>query len=142
MICHVAPQENDDEGGSGHEMMEEIKINKIVACKSMTLKEWKGVCSKMNTTEITNGGRWIQETEEDAEGTNGDDDDDGGVDMDKYEERFLVKWDQLSFLHCSWETERDLVEFCEGAKGRLSIFFGKAEGGLLYDVDERLDGVS
>lgn len=62
--------------------------------------------------------------------------------LDRYEERFLVKWNDLSHLHCSWETEKDLVEFCDGAKGRLSTFFRKSVGGLLYDADERLDGVS
>jgi hypothetical protein len=107
---------------------EDVKIKKIIACKSMTLGEWKEVCKKMNTTEVTNGSRWIQE-ENDA-------------DPEKYEERFLIKWDNLSYLHCSWETERDMVQFCEGAKGRLSTFFRKAEGGLLYGQDERLDGVS
>lgn len=106
-----------------------MKINKIIACKSLRLREWKEICKNMNTTEITNGSRWIQ-------------DDDDGVDLDKFEERFLVKWDQLSFLHVSWETQRDLEEFCDGAKLRLRFFFRKAEGGLLYEQDERLDGVS
>ncbi len=45
-------------------------------------------------------------------------------------------------MHCLWDTERDMVEFCKGAKGRLSTFFRKAEGGLLYKRDERLYGVS
>lgn len=125
-----ADEEEEIEVGNDADDEEEFKINKIIACKSMTLKEWKDVCSKMNTNEITNGSRWIQEKELD------------GADLEKCEQRFLVKWDGLSFLHCSWETKTDLVELCEGAKGRLSTFFRKAEGGLLYDVDERLDGVS
>ena len=125
-----ADEEEGIEVGSDADDKEEFKINKIIACKSMTLKEWKDVCSKMNTNEITIGSRWIQEKELD------------GADLEKCEQRFLVKWDGLSFLHCSWETKTDLVELCEGAKGRLSTFFRKAEGGLLYDVDERLDGVS
>ncbi|EJK61181.1 hypothetical protein THAOC_18377, partial [Thalassiosira oceanica] len=125
----------DDEEGDGdvyyeddEEEEEEMKINKVIACKSLRIREWKDTCKNMNTTEITNGSRWIQ------------DDDDDGVDLDKFEERFLVKWDQLSFLHVSWETQRDLEEFCDGAKVRLKTFFRKAEGGLLYEQDERLDG--
>ncbi len=108
---------------------EEVKINKIIAARSMTLAEWEKVCFKMNTSEVTYGSRWIQEeTDRDPE---------------TYEERFLVKWEGLSFLHCSWETEKDLIDCCEGAKTRLSTFFRKAQkNGLLYDVDERLDGVS
>ena len=124
----MSEDEASDDDDDEEEEDEEMKINKIIACKSMTLKEWKDVCAKMNTTEVTNGSRWFQE-------------EDASVDPDtKYEERFLVKWDGLSFLHCSWETEKDLVEFCDGAKGRLSTFFRKAEGGLLYEADERLDG--
>ena len=120
-----AGSDDDDE----NEEEEEIKMNKVIACKSMKLREWKAVCAKMNTSEITNGSRWIQEV-------------DDSVDLETYEERFLVKWNDLSFLHCSWETQRDLLEFCEGAKGRLSTFFRKARDCLLYDADERLDGVS
>ena len=124
----------DEEDGDNNEEEEEIKMSKVIACKLMKLHEWKDVCAKMNTTEITNGSRWIQEVEDDTNNT---------VDnLDLYEERFLVKWNDLSYLHCSWETEKDLVEFCEGAKTRLSTFFRKAHGGLLYDADERLDGVS
>ena len=130
-------EENSEDEGSEvdsdveeeNEEEEEIKMNKVIACKLMKLSEWKTVCAKMNTTEITNGSRWIQEVDE-------------SVDLDNtYEERFLVKWNDLSFLHCSWETEKDLAEFCEGAKARLSTFFRKAHNGLLYDADERLDGV-
>ena len=105
-----------------------MKFNKIIAAQSMTLAEWENTCSTMNTTEITNGSRWIQEKSD--------------RDPSKYEERFLVKWEGLSFLHCSWETEKDLIEFCEQAKTKMSTFFRKAENGLLYDADERLDGVS
>ena len=124
----------DEDEDEEEEEEEEMKINKIIACKSMTLSEWRGVCARMNTTEITNGSRWIQENATPSSSAD--------ASFDKYEERFLVKWNDLSHLHCSWETERDLVEFCEGAKGRLSTFFRKAEGGLLYMADERLDGVS
>ena len=120
-------EESDEEGEEEMEM----KMNKVIACKSMTLKEWKEVCSKMNTSEVTNGSRWIQEETDES------------VDEEtKYEERFLIKWNELSFLHCSWETEKDLVQFCEGAKGRLSTFFRKQTDGMLYEPDERLDGVS
>jgi chromodomain-helicase-DNA-binding protein 1 len=119
---------DDDDDDEEEEEGEEMKFNKIIAAQSMTLGEWEKKCSKINTTEITNGSRWIQEKTD--------------RDPDKYEERFLVKWEGLSFLHCSWETEKDLIEFCEQAKTKMSTFFRKAENGLLYDADERLDGVS
>ena len=119
--------DDDDEHSEDGEDNDDMKINKIIAAKSLTLREWKQVCEKMNTTEITNGSRWIQE-------------EDPLQDPEKYEERFLIKWDGLSYLHCSWETEKDLVEFIDGAKNRLSTFFRKSENGLLFDADERLDG--
>ena len=121
--------EESEEESEEEEEEEEMKFSKIIASKSLTLKEWKEVSSKINTTEITNGSRWIQESDPDEN-------------PEKYEERFLVKWTDLSHLHCSWETEKDLLEFCDGAKTKLSTFFRKSQGGLLYDADERLDGVS
>jgi hypothetical protein len=122
-----AESESESEESEGEE--EEMKFSKIIASKSLPLKEWKDLSSKINTTEITNGSRWIQEAVENDN-------------PEKYEERFLVKWADLSHLHCSWETEKDLLEFCDGAKTRLNTFFKKAQGGLLYEADERLDGVS
>jgi hypothetical protein len=122
--------ESDEESEEeSEEEEEEMKFSKIIASKSLTLREWQGVTYNINTTEITNGSRWIQEAIPNEN-------------LDRFEERFLVKWNDLSHLHCSWETEKDLVEFCDGAKGRLSTFFRKSVGGLLYDADERLDGVS
>ena len=121
-------EEEEESESEGEEEEEEIKVSKIIAVKSLTLEQWKEEVSKINTTEITNGSRWIQEASEEN--------------PDKYEERFLVKWQDLSHLHCSWETEKDLVEFCEGAKQRIATFFRKSSGGLLYEPDERLDGVS
>ena len=133
----LTSEEEDEEDEEEEEEEEEMRISKIIACKSMTLSEWEGVCAKMNTTEITKGSRWIQEDSPIEAATAA-----AAGGFDKYEERFLVKWDDRSYLHCSWETERDLVEFCDGAKNRLSTFFRKAEGGCLYVADERLDGVS
>ena len=45
------------------------------------------------------------------------------------------------YLHCSWETKRNFIESCEGGKERLSMFFRKAEGGLLHMANEQLDSI-
>lgn len=119
---------DDDADDEEEKEEEEMKFNKIIAAQSLSLADWEKKCSTMNTTEITNGSRWIQEKTD--------------RDPNKIEERYLVKWEGLSFLHCSWETEKDLIEFCEQAKTKMSTFFRKANNGLLYDADERLDGVS
>jgi len=115
-----------EDSDSDEDDNEDMKIHRIIAAKTLTLKEWQEVCKNINTTEITNGSRWNQE--EDTR------------DPEKYEERFLVKWQNLSFLHCSWETEGDLVELIDNAKVHLNTFFRKSVNGLLYDADERLDG--
>ncbi len=121
--------ENEDDSDDNNSE-EELKIQKIIACKSLTLKEWKKICDKMNTSEIENGSRWFQEDK---------DDDDDDV-QSKFEERFLVKWADLSYLHCSWETEEDILDQVEGAKSYLTTFFRKSVNGLLFDSDERADG--
>lgn len=129
---HSESSDAESEGSeeeSEEEEEEEMKFSKIIASKSLTLKEWQEVSRNINTSEITHGSRWIQDPPP-------------SENMDRYEERFLVKWTDLSHLHCSWETERDLVEFCDGAKNRINTFFRKQKGGLLYEADERLDGVS
>jgi hypothetical protein len=113
--------DDDDEG---------LKIQRIIACKSLTRKDWKRICDKMNTSEVDFGSRWFQE---------------GGKDVNvlgdnTFEERFLVKWSELSYLHCSWETESDLIDQVDNAKQYLSTFFRKSENGLLFSADERCDG--
>ena len=61
-------------------------------------------------------------------------------DENVFEERFLVKWTNLSFLHCSWEGQDDLIAQVDNAKTYLTTFFRKSENGLLFDADERGDG--
>jgi len=98
-----------------------------VASKSEPRKKWKQLCHGINTSEIDYGSRWFQEDPEDDDG-------------DLFEERFLVKWSDLSYLHCSWETEDDLIDQVDGAKTYLTTFFRKSENGLLFTADERCDG--
>lgn len=120
-------EESDMDEEEGDEEEEPFKIQRIIASRSEPKKIWKEICNKIHTSEIEYGSRWFQENEH-------DDDD------DTYEERFLVKWSDLSYLHCSWETQNDLVEQIDGAKSYLSTFFKKSENGLLFSADERCDG--
>ena len=109
-----------------------MKINKVIAAKVVSLKEWDAVCTELSTPEVgSNGSRLVQGSSRKL----------ASHKRRQLEERFLVKWDGFSFLHCSWETERDLVKYCEGAKGRLTTFRRKATNGLLYSEEERLGGV-
>ena len=103
---------------------EPIRIQRILASRSETKGTWKKLTEKMNTSEIDHGSRWYQESHDD----------------DVYEERFLIKWADLSYLHVSWETQGDLIEQIDGAKTYLSTFFRKSHNGFLFTPDERCDG--
>jgi len=120
----VTNYSNVDEDDS----QEEMKIQRIIASRSETIRSWHEICSKMNTSEVDNGSRWFQESTE--------------VDksLDTYEERYLVKWNGLSYLHCSWETKEDLLELIETASTHLRNFFSKSRGGYYFSADERGDG--
>jgi SNF2 family DNA or RNA helicase len=119
-----ASDDDDDE-----EDEEPFKIQRIVASRTETITKWREICQTMNTSEVHFGSRWYQSTSDDV---NANDD-------STYEERFLVKWADLSYLHVSWETERDLIEQLEG-QSYLKTFFRKSTNGLLYSADERCDG--
>ncbi|KAG7395327.1 choline dehydrogenase 7 [Phytophthora boehmeriae] len=41
---------------------------------------------------------------------------------DAGEERFLIKWKKLSYLHTSWQTENELLETDKNAKGKIQRF--------------------
>jgi len=109
---------------------DELKIQRIIACKSETIAAWKNVCKKLNTSEVENGSRWFQESDEKS----------SARDDNKFEERFLVKWADMSYLHCSWETQEDLKDQVDTAKTHLTNFFRKSVNGYLFSADERLDG--
>jgi len=106
---------------------EPLKIQRIIASRSETRKVWKSIMKDMNTSEVEDGSRWFQKEIDSSQDH-------------VYEERFLVKWADVSFLHCSWEMEDDLIEQVEGAKNYLNTFFRKSVNGLLFDLDERGDG--
>ncbi|TMW60949.1 hypothetical protein Poli38472_000991 [Pythium oligandrum] len=49
------------------------------------------------------------------------------------EERFLVKWKKLSYIHVSWELEKSLLEVDKNAKGKIQRFREKESFDLLSD---------
>ncbi|CAH0474051.1 unnamed protein product [Peronospora belbahrii] len=62
--------------------------------------------------------------------------DDNEIDAD--EERFLIKWKTLSYLHTSWQTEDELLETDKNAKGKIQRFREK-ETRALYAQDVQGD---
>ena len=136
-------QDDDDDEESEEEEaddQEPMKIQRIIASRTETISKWKEICRTMNTSEVHYGSRWYQEQQlsskknKDQDSSNENKDDDTA-----FEERFLVKWADLSFLHVSWETEQDLIDQVDG-QSYLRTFFRKSTHGLLYSADERCDG--
>ena len=107
---------------------EPFKISKILARRSETASAWKDICSKMNTSVLDNGSRWTQVVDPSSDG--------GAV----VEERFLIKWSDVSHMHCSWENQADLLDLIDGANLALARFATKYPDGLAYDINERCDG--
>jgi hypothetical protein len=105
----------------------EYKIQKLLASRTETRARWREICNDINTAEIHRGSRWFQ-----------DDDKNGGD--DEVEERFLVKWSGLSFLHCSWESREDILDEIEGSQRFFTSFAQRSENGFIYSADERMDG--
>jgi hypothetical protein len=113
------------------EQEESLKIQRIIATRTEKRAHWKEICKDMNTSEVHYGSRWFQNASQVAD----TEEDDGA-----FEERFLVKWDDVSFLHCSWETQDDILEQVESSRSYFTTFFRKSSNGLLYSADERCDG--
>jgi len=108
---------------------EPLKIQRIIASRTETKRNWSKILKDVNTSEVEWGSRWFQQEKQDEQAND-----------DTFEERFLVKWADISFLHCSWETQDDLIDQIDGAKNYLTTFFRKSENGLLFSADERCDG--
>ena len=123
-------EDSDDysEEEADEEEEEPLKMQRVIASRTERRGKWREICKGINTSEIDDGSRWFQEFSEDADAD------------DTFEERFLIKWADLSFLHCSWECRKDLIDQVDGAKTYLSTFFRKSQDGYLYGPDERNDG--
>ena len=120
-------ESNVDDDDDDDDEEEPFKIQKILASRTEPRSKWLEIGKKMNSNEIDNGSRWVQEPLQDDDDHN-------------FQERFLVKWNDHSYLHVSWETEADLLDQVEGAKSYLNTFFRKSHHGILFDSDERCDG--
>ena len=128
--------EENDYSDEEEEEDETLRIQRILAVRSETRKKWREICASMQSSEVTDGSRWFQPPDE-----NDRVDEEEQERRDKIiEERFLVKWNQLSYMHVSWETHGDLMDQVENAKNYMSTFFRKQEDGFLFGQDERKDG--
>jgi hypothetical protein len=118
--------EGEKENFRQAKLFEPFKVQKILATRTEPRNAWTTITKKMNTSELDYGSRWVQDPVDESDS--------------KDEVRFLVKWNDLSYMHCSWETRKDLLEFIEGAEKTLSVFQKKSQDGLIFSSDERCDG--
>lgn len=121
-------------------------IDKLLAREVHTRNEWAKICANKKTRFLHNFSIFLpDEDEEEAAATGGDakastttapeptEDDPDVVIVDDSVEKFLVKWKNLSYLHTSWETEKDLLEVDKNAKGKLQRFREKEAYGFFAD---------
>lgn len=103
----------------------EYRIQYILGRQSMTASAWRKICDSMDTQEVTHGSVWKQPHEEYYDESN--------IEVEK----FLIKWVHASFLHVSWETEKDLLDIVgSSVKSQLKKFRKREE--LRLDLFEDL----
>jgi len=116
----------DDSGSDS----DDLRIEKILAVKNMTKAEWQKIMSVMNTAEVESGSMWFDGENE-------------AVPSDTmFVERFLIKWQALSFVHVSWETREDLEsQIGVQVKSQIKRFLGfKHFENKCFTQSERGDG--
>lgn len=123
----------DDDDYDGRDDEEEVVIDKIIARRTDTLKIWVKRCEKMNTSEIECGSLWRDKFSRRKMEVQ--------VDGDVKEERFLVKWADCAYIHCSWEVKEVLLEHTVNGKMQLENFHRiHGESGYRYDANDRAGG--
>ncbi len=125
LSCQSSSETDDnDEDDQG----DNILIGTIIARLTDTPKNWDVRCEVMNTSEVQNGSLWY-----DASAMN-------NKDTYELEERYLVKWAELSHIHCTWEKENDLLGQSSNAESQLRAFNRIQVDGFRYDASERCEG--
>ena len=106
------PNESESDGSDDDNAEKiEYRIQHILGKAKMTQKEWRKISDGVNTRELTNFSVWQQPDEEYY--------DDSNVPIEK----FFIKWAHASYLHASWETEKDLLDMVGStAKNHIKKF--------------------
>ena len=84
--------------------METLKSSQILYRQSLSISSWLPILEKMNTFYVENGSIINKSRYDDWKKMNAEQ-------QSEIVELFLVKWRVLSHLHCSWESENDLIAF-------------------------------
>lgn len=89
---------------------QEYKIHHILGTMALTAIQWQDICGCIETRELTRGSVLMQPDEEYFDNS------------DEKVVKFLIKWTHASYLHVSWETEKDLLELDPNASNQLKKF--------------------
>ena len=84
-----------------------MKIDELILAESHTYAEWMQKCVPMNTSFIV-GGTVFPNMPLNK-----------NMDPSFLEKRYLVKWNEFSYRHVSWETRENLIKFTSNGKLRL-----------------------
>lgn len=133
-------ENNDCDDGDGdtvedhEEDDDEIVVEKIITSRKDTLNHWNQICKTLNTSEIMNGSLWQDQSQ--LNGSTPEQQQCCSSEM--IQERFLVKWKDLSYIHCTWETRDVLIDLTTNGVHQLNSFLkrnsnDKKVGDELYD---------
>ena len=98
--------EDDDERSADEQSDEdedddiEYRIQYILDARLLPASEWRPICLLLDTREVTRGSVLKQPDHEFYDNS------------PQVIEKFLIKWVHASFIHLSWETEKDLLDLC------------------------------
>lgn len=107
--------DNDIDGSEGDDESSDLGVDDIeyhiefvLARKKMTATEWRSICGSMETREVIRGSVLNQPDSEFFDTS------------PEPIEKFLIKWAHASFLHVTWETEKDIIDLV-GPKAKSAL---------------------
>mmetsp|Transcript_16046 Transcript_16046/g.31956 ORF Transcript_16046/g.31956 Transcript_16046/m.31956 type:complete len:268 (+) Transcript_16046:433-1236(+) len=116
--------------GEGSDLGERLKVQHVLASRHERVGRWVEICAAMNTTEVEEGSMWSRDRSDLTP-----------AHRSAFEVRYLIKWDGLSYLHCSWETRADIAGESENGEVCLQEFDKKGDGTVLFGAEERRGGM-
>eukprot|EP00949_MAST-11_sp_MAST-11-sp1_P004235 g4235.t1 len=134
---------------------EHLIVHRVLQKRLRTRTEWRKIMDPIHTRHVHRGSVFASEEDyvrqrmEDATPSNGDVTSETSVnqtepnlhveqgsEMQDLEQRVLIKWKGLSYLHVSWEKIEDIEQFCNDLSYRKVLSFCKPESSESSDEEE------
>jgi ''chromo'' (CHRromatin Organisation MOdifier) domain. len=118
---------------------EMIVVEKIITSRKDTIDHWNQICKTLNTSEIMNGSLWQDQSQlNGSTSKQQQQQQQQHCSSEMIQERFLVKWKDLSYIHCTWETRDVLIDLTTNGVHQLNSFLKRNShdekvGDELYD---------